>query len=104
MSNRLRTLLLALKQASAIAKGLFDALKVVPLPALPCPLFLRSRDAPAFHAQLCLSVLVNEGQGDGSKVPYGKGVSDPEFLDRFKPGEQCLGMRAASITYLLAMT
>lgn len=73
MSNRLEPLLLALKQASAIAKGLFDALKVVPLPALPRPLFLRSRDATAFHAHLCLSILVDEGQGDGSKVPYGKG-------------------------------
>ena len=79
--GRLQPLLLALKQACAVAKGLFDALKVVPLPALPRSLFLRSRDVSAFHAQLRLSVLVNEGQGDGGKVPWGKAegrdVSEP---------------------------
>lgn len=87
VSTRPKPLLLALKQACTIAKGLFDALKVVPLPALPRPLLLGSRDAAAFHAQLCLSILVNEGQGDGSEMPYGKGVSDPEFLDGHTPGD-----------------
>lgn len=62
--------LLALKQACAIAKGLLDALEVVALPALPCPLFLRGRDASALHAQFSLSILVTEGQGDGGKVPW----------------------------------
>lgn len=84
----------ALKQACAIAKGLFDALKVVPLPALPRPLFLGGRDAAAFHAQLSLSVLVKEGQRDGGKVPcVGKaegrvGGPDPGFPWRFMTGQE----------------
>lgn len=80
VSARPEAPLRALKQACAVAKGLFDALKIVPLPALPRPLLLRSGDAAAFHAQLCLSVLVNEGQGDGSKVPCGK-ECQMQFLD-----------------------
>lgn len=91
-------LLRALKQACTVAEGLFDALEVVPLPALPRPLLLRSRDAAALHAQLCLSILVNEGQGDGSKVPCGKerqmrflDSRQMRFRDSRKPG-QCLGV------------
>lgn len=92
-------LLLALKQACTIAKGLFDALKVVPLPALPRPLFLRSRDATAFHAQLCLSILVNEGQGDGGKVPYGR-ECQMQVLDSRAPGDNGAGVCNGSKRYL----
>lgn len=69
MSGKLKLPLPALKQACAVAEGLFDALEVVALPTLPCPLLLRGGNASAFHAQFSLSILVSEGQGDGGKVP-----------------------------------
>ena len=68
--------LLALREACTIAKGLLDALNVVPLPTLPHSLLLMGRHASAFQTQLILSILVNEGQGDGGKAT---------FWPRFKP-------------------
>lgn len=101
-------LLPALKQACAIAKGLFDAFKVVPLPTLPCPLFLRGRDASAFHAQLSLSTLVNEGQCDGGKVPCGKAEggfrsSVSTKVLRLEGKENILGMTAIHKQCLLTL-
>ena len=66
----------ALREACTIAKGLFDALNVVPLPTLPHSLLLMGRNASAFQTQPILSILVNEGQGDGGKAT---------FWPRFKP-------------------
>ena len=67
--------LLALREACPIAKGLFDALNVVLLPTLPHSLLLMGR-MPQPSKQLILSILVNEGQGNGGKAT---------FWPRFKP-------------------
>ena len=100
-----------LKQACAIAKGLFDALKVVPLPALPCPLLLWGGDASALHAPLSLSILIDEGQGDGGKMAWGKAegreVSDQGFHRGLRRGGKRKGSGGRKSTnmlaYLLAM-
>lgn len=95
-----------LKQARAIAKGLFDALKVVPLPALPRPLLLWGGDASALHAQLSLSILIDEGQGDGGKMPWGKAegreVSDQGFHRGLRRGGKRKGSGGRQSTNMLA--
>lgn len=60
---------LVLKQAGAIAKCLFNALKVVALPALLCSFLLAGRNALAFQAHLRLATFISEVQGNCCKVP-----------------------------------